>query len=204
MCWAPKDLHDGSMYPYVYDSTLPQHRLNNDQAPRPAQNEYPVWYFLTGTLERKDKLQALLKLEEAPELRLASITSLIEARERQCTALVEPHPLQRFKKRDLIFGSAYLVKNKAEEEAMRYFKTCFFEIKRTKIRLHARTQSDESEHVDGLVFVFSCWEQQLMEMAAWPIAQMPNGVGSMRSSPAFIPKPAMETRPKPYRRYSLN
>ncbi|KAF2134178.1 hypothetical protein P153DRAFT_353365 [Dothidotthia symphoricarpi CBS 119687] len=204
LCWAGKDLHDGSMYPYVYESTLPQHRLNEGKTPRPSQNEYPVWYFLTGTLARADKLQRLLKLDVEPETKLASITSLREASERQCKALVELPLYDSSHAHHHTTGTAYLVKNEREEEAMRYFKTSFFQVKRTKIRLHARTDSDEPEHVDGLVFALVGSQEILREMVSWPIAQMPNGVGSMRRTPAFIPEPAMPHRPKPYRRYPID
>lgn len=40
---APKSLHDASKFPYVYEATLPQHRLERDGVPKPRQDQYPVW-----------------------------------------------------------------------------------------------------------------------------------------------------------------
>ncbi|MCJ1395919.1 hypothetical protein MMC18_008805 [Xylographa bjoerkii] len=58
------------------DATLPQHRPGSACAPcLPAQNQYPVWYFLYGTLADPSVLAAQLDLPEdkAPVLREARV-----------------------------------------------------------------------------------------------------------------------------------
>ncbi|KAF5635963.1 hypothetical protein F52700_5276 [Fusarium sp. NRRL 52700] len=49
---ARKSLSPHSLHPTLgIDSTLPHHRLQHlHDEPRPAQNEYPVWYFVYGDL----------------------------------------------------------------------------------------------------------------------------------------------------------
>jgi hypothetical protein len=46
------------------DATLPYHRLSTP--PKPLQNEYPVPYFLYGTLTELQKLMEKLELDEKP------------------------------------------------------------------------------------------------------------------------------------------
>ncbi|MCJ1311249.1 hypothetical protein MMC25_004920 [Agyrium rufum] len=47
------------------ESTLPQHRLSSaGEVPRPAQDEYPVWYFFYGNLAKKEILSRRLGVAE--------------------------------------------------------------------------------------------------------------------------------------------
>lgn len=59
---AHKELSANSMYPTLgIDPTLPQHRpsCQTDNL-QPAQDDYPIWYFLYGTLAQSDILCELL------------------------------------------------------------------------------------------------------------------------------------------------
>ncbi|GFP55920.1 hypothetical protein TASIC1_0006009000 [Trichoderma asperellum] len=75
---ASKDLSSTSLYPTLgVDTTLPQFRLGNNQlennissktfsSARPAQDEYPVWYFFYGTLANAGVLCRITGAGEQP------------------------------------------------------------------------------------------------------------------------------------------
>ncbi|KAJ9424416.1 hypothetical protein QL093DRAFT_2078216 [Fusarium oxysporum] len=71
---APKDLSSTSFHPTLgLDTTLPQYRLGSDEIPRPAQKEYPVWYFFYGTLADPSVLTKLLGSDSQAEYYAAKI-----------------------------------------------------------------------------------------------------------------------------------
>ncbi|CAO2649077.1 Nn.00g100260.m01.CDS01 [Neocucurbitaria sp. VM-36] len=197
---ALKSLHDGSRAPYIYDPTLPQFRLLYEQLPRPLHHEYPVWYFLTGQISRGDKLMRLLKLDQLPEMRYASINGLVEVQERQCRALVEPGRHQSWWGQDHCVGWAYRVKNEVEERRLRLFKTDFFTVVRCKILMSAKGRSGFQTEVEGLTFVFSGGEDMFRYMNSLPIASIPGSNGwrrrqktSQRLAPISVPLKASST-----------
>jgi hypothetical protein len=89
MHWAIKSLDDRSWtaYRHTDSATPPEFRSNHIPPPRPSQNEYPVWYFLTGSLSKLAYLARLLKLEEGVHFSQAWATGLVEVKERQCMAI---------------------------------------------------------------------------------------------------------------------
>jgi len=51
------------------DPTVPQSRLDDqNDIPRPLQDEYPVWYFFCGTLSDSEVLKHQLNLDTEPSL----------------------------------------------------------------------------------------------------------------------------------------
>jgi hypothetical protein len=151
--WANKNLHETSRQPYVHDATLPQHRLNEDEVPRPLEDEYPVWYFLTGQIARPEKLQALWKLDKPPLKRSAHVhglTTLLYGNDR---ATVESYKKNKNWDMDQSVGAAYLVVDRLAEERLRYFKTNHFKVIRCKIALHPIYKHGRTHEVSGLTFV---------------------------------------------------
>jgi len=155
MCPALKSLSDDSHAPRSYSTILPQYRLNPGEVPRPLQNEYPVWYFLTGELARPGHLGHLLKLDDMPDLRPATIQGL-----KQLTGVNGPLlavPTEQHTRADQYIrdGWAYCVKTEAEETAMRYFKTSMFTIIRCRITLSKGDFVTPSSEVEGLAFIYT-------------------------------------------------
>ncbi|KAF1845915.1 uncharacterized protein K460DRAFT_406145 [Cucurbitaria berberidis CBS 394.84] len=180
MCWALKNLHDESRTPYICEPTLPQFRLPDDQPPRPLQNEYPVWYFLTGGLSRAEKLMQLLQLDKEPDLRIASVKGLVQVHERQCSALMSPTRQQAWWGQDSCVGMAYRVQTEEEERRIRYFKTSYVSVIRCKITLSAKGTFGRPTEVDGLTFVCSAGVNKFRYMNSWPIRAVPGSIGCGR------------------------
>lgn len=125
---APKELHDTSKYPYVYEPTLPQHRLNEGEVARPLQNEYPVWYFLMSPVDDEHVLQYLLKHSEPPYTRDAKVRGFTTAQGLHCGGLFYSTVEEDYEGANESRGIAYLVMNKLEEDRLRYFHTDLFKV----------------------------------------------------------------------------
>ncbi|KAI0179706.1 hypothetical protein GGR52DRAFT_568473 [Hypoxylon sp. FL1284] len=106
-----------SMPPGI-DSTMPQHRLQSDEAAALAQDEYPVWYLFDGTLVDKEFLARVLQRDEVP----AADLLLAEVRGGRLTTwggkyhvMVHADP-----KGPPAVGSAYLIQIREDEDALRF------------------------------------------------------------------------------------
>ncbi|KAK0734041.1 hypothetical protein B0T26DRAFT_745998 [Lasiosphaeria miniovina] len=113
------------------DATLPQHRTRSppDPALRPAQGEYPVWYFFYGTLADPNVLRQLLELDREPTYRPAKIHG----------GLLE----------------AWAGKYRALEEALCRYETDQYEVVRCEIEMErAQEEEEEEETIRGLTFRF--------------------------------------------------
>jgi hypothetical protein len=128
LAWADKSLHDASRFPYNYDATLPQHRLNEGQVARPQQDDYPVWYFLVGPIEDDERLAALLEHDHETTTRSAQVKGLTTVSGAHCKGLVESYVGDDRDRTDTSFGRAYLVQDKVEEDRLRYFQTSLFKV----------------------------------------------------------------------------
>jgi hypothetical protein len=178
LAWADKDFHKISMQPYVYDTTLPQHRLGEGEVARPLNDEYPVWYFLTGQIAHPEKLQALWKLNTPPHKRSAHVNGLMSIIYRNDRATVESYKNAKNRSMDQTVGSAYLVMNRLAEERLRYFKTHYFQVVRCKIALHTVHKHGRIHEVNGLTFVPSHGEEALQSVpCAMPRECMLDGKG---------------------------
>jgi len=130
------------------DTSLPQHRLNLGEKPSPAQDEYPVWYFLYGTLTDPVILTRLIggnESETASQYRPAKIQrGRVTTWGGKYNALVgapaNSPPVQ---------GSAFLVKTPAQEDALRCYETDKYEVARCEIEM-----LDDGTAVKGLTFRF--------------------------------------------------
>lgn len=152
LSWAAKDLHDASKFPYIYDTTLPQYRPN-EALPGPRQEDYPVWYFLTGPITKPNKLQTLLKRNFEPYKHCAVVHGLVTLRRHVFEATVETDYHEEYAVLGPSVGTAYLIKSKEEEDRLRYFKTDNFTVARCKITLCPIHESGQPHEVDGLTFV---------------------------------------------------
>ncbi|KAH7207723.1 hypothetical protein BKA60DRAFT_525900 [Fusarium oxysporum] len=116
---APKDLSSTSFHPTLgLDTTLPQYQLGSDEIPRPAQNEYPVWYFFYGTLADPSVLAKLLGSDFRPQYCAAKIHGgALKSWGRYNTLVDDPS------RTNLAHGKALLVQTREEEECLRAYET---------------------------------------------------------------------------------
>lgn len=154
---ASKDLSSTSLYPTLgVDSTLPQFRLDNNPLEinstsdsfslvRPAQNEYPVWYFFYGTLADPRILSRITGLDEEQnpiEYKRASVLrGRLRALNEKYLALVDADEYSK------VDGWAYQVKNQNEEDSLRVYETGVYEVVRCTVKLMY-----EEVMVQGLTF----------------------------------------------------
>lgn len=138
---AHKELSVNSIYPTLgIDSTMPQHRLqNHTDNPQPTQSEYPVCYFLYGTLAQTEVLSDLLGID--PVYHDAKISRGVLGSWGNYKALLDD-PSQR----NTVHGKAFLVTCKEDEEALCLYETEAYEIVRCRIEI------DEGGFIDGLTF----------------------------------------------------
>jgi hypothetical protein len=146
---ASKDLDPHSISPTLgTDSTLPQHRPVDDDDPklRPAQDEYPVWFYLYGTLTDAEVLRKHLSLEMTLELIPAILHEgrLRTWGNRRYKSLVDDSCSER----SAIDGKAFLIQNWEQEDALCFYETDKYEVVRCEIHLNTGTK------VRGLTFRF--------------------------------------------------
>ncbi|KAF3800388.1 hypothetical protein GCG54_00002421 [Colletotrichum gloeosporioides] len=145
---ADKDLFKTSIYPTLgCDATFPQNRItgDDDQRLRPAQDEYPVWYFFYGTLADPAVLREQLGVE--PDYREASIKGgVLKMWGGKYKALVDTPD----GKAPPVKGKAFLVKDKEMEDTLRTYETDKYEVTRCLIEM-----ADSVEEVRGLTFRFA-------------------------------------------------
>ena len=129
---ARKDFSYTSAYPTLeVDTTLPHHRLHGGVVFRPAQNEYPVWYFFYGTLGDPRVLSRVLDLAEEPALELAStVGGAVKTWAGKYRALVDGSDTARVK------GWAYRVETEGIEDALRFYETEKYEVVRCIIEMN--------------------------------------------------------------------
>jgi hypothetical protein len=171
--WAHKDLYDTSTVPCVHDTTLPQSKLNQtERCPQPLQDDYPVWYFLTGQIAHPEHMKALWQLSKKPYHRHATVEGLtsIRYKHRETSeqrlepwesaknygsgeALVISSPNDKLLHGNKAVGLAYLVGDKLSEDRLRYFKTSLFRVDRCRITLSPISRYGQAHEVDGLTFV---------------------------------------------------
>lgn len=136
---ARKDFCAHSLYPTLgCDTTLPQHRLSASciigsaavPPPRPAQDEYPVWYFFYGTLASTQKLRELLHhVDGSPE----EAYELYPARVSRARITHWGHYLGVKDGDGSVRGSAFLVRTKAQEQVLMSYETSAYEVARCDI-----------------------------------------------------------------------
>lgn len=127
---AKKDLCEHSQAPTLsLNSTLPHHRLNNGQTPLPLQQQYPVWYFFYGTLRDPEILTQHLALAYQPTLIPARIQGgQIKTWAGKYKALVDaPDSMTE------VYGSAFLVQDREQEDSLRFYETDKYEVVRCRI-----------------------------------------------------------------------
>jgi hypothetical protein len=115
--------------------------LGRRLATMPRQEEYPVPYFLYGTLADSDRLKEMLGLDEDPGLIIAIVRGgkVVMWRGEKC-ALVDSC------RTDVVLGEAYVVRSKEEEDALRRCMGVDYEVVRCRITT--------GEEVPGLTFRF--------------------------------------------------
>ncbi|KAI1322545.1 hypothetical protein F5Y16DRAFT_386211 [Xylariaceae sp. FL0255] len=151
---AEKDLSATSHFPTLgIDTTMPQNRLDKAH-PRPGQDEYPVWYFFYGTLAEQDTLSRLLQRGggiDASELPPAYIFGGKTTTLGRYRALVHGDMND-----EPVIGSAFLVKSREEEDALRYYETELYTVVRCGIHILLGDGSGKNgtySEVHGLTFM---------------------------------------------------
>ncbi|RMJ04769.1 hypothetical protein CDV36_014559 [Fusarium kuroshium] len=140
---ARKSLSDTSRYPTLgIDTTMPQHRLQTAQ-PRPKQNEYPVWYFVYGTLAESHVVARLLG--RRPTYYTAWIYGGRLKDWGLYKALVDDSDGNA-----VVSGKAFQITAKSEEECLQVYETDNYEVVRVGISI----QGKAGLTVDGLTFKF--------------------------------------------------
>ncbi|KAK5240470.1 hypothetical protein LTR40_011694 [Exophiala xenobiotica] len=125
------------------DLALPQHRSDDTTfEPAPLPDQYPVWYFFYGTLADPDVLSQHLNLETAPSYIPAHVVG-----GQIRTALVDAPGTE-------VYGSAFLVESRDQEDALRIYETDKYEV----VRCHITMQTGV---VCGLTFRFDGAESEL-------------------------------------------
>ncbi|KAL7941551.1 hypothetical protein V8C42DRAFT_178031 [Trichoderma barbatum] len=138
---ARKALCSTSFYPTLgIDTTLPQFRPDCSDSTsslsyvRPAQDEYPVWYFFYGTLADANILAHVIGVGEGEE------TAIEYKRARICrgrlstwggrySALVDADECST------VDGWAYQVNNQSQEDLLRVYETGRYEVVRCTMEL---------------------------------------------------------------------
>ncbi|KAF2034587.1 hypothetical protein EK21DRAFT_85180 [Setomelanomma holmii] len=149
---ARKQLLDGSRNPCLPDPTLPQHRLDQNEIPRPLQDELPVWYFLTGHMTHPYVLRALLRLDHEPPLRHATVHGLWTDPDHDTEVAWACESQKIDYMATSTEGVAYLVTDKLTEGRLRYLKSNLYEVRRCKIVLHTLFAGGQEQEVAGLTF----------------------------------------------------
>ncbi|KAI1771528.1 hypothetical protein F4818DRAFT_454649 [Hypoxylon cercidicola] len=148
---AEKNLSPICCHPTLgIDSTMPQYRLQNKTA-APAQNEYPVWYFFYGTLADQEVLGRVLQRDDisAADLQPAQVRGgRLTTWAGKYRAMVHADP-----ETPPVAGSAFLVKTREEEDALRFYETERYAVVRCRIELIAG-ELGSSGGMDGLTFLF--------------------------------------------------
>lgn len=155
---ASKNLSSTSLYPTLgVDTILPQFRLDNSHLEsnssssslslvRPAQDEYPVWYFFYGTLADANILSRIIGPSEEQntiEYKHARIwRGRLSTLGEKYLALVDADEHSK------VDGWAYQVKNQNEEDSLRVYETGKYEVVRCTIEL----MDGEGAFIHGLTF----------------------------------------------------
>ncbi|KAF5683821.1 hypothetical protein FDENT_7000 [Fusarium denticulatum] len=128
---ARKDLSPISLHPTLgIESTLPHRRLQHLHGePRPAQNEYLVWYFASGDLAEEDILFELLGCKPRLEPKALAIGGLLRRRGQSWAMINDPDG------RRCMSWMALLVETKAQEDMLRVYQTDAYEVVRCPIGL---------------------------------------------------------------------
>ncbi|KAF2483289.1 hypothetical protein BDY17DRAFT_310330 [Neohortaea acidophila] len=118
------------------DATLPQYRFTTvETSPRPAQAEYPVWYFFYGTLASQQTLHSLLQHLDGDDYDLANY-ELRPARVAGAKLTIWGNKYKALvdgNEEDVVEGWAFLVKSELHEEALRSYETSAYEVVRCRI-----------------------------------------------------------------------
>lgn len=132
---AAKDLSASCLCPKLgIDFTLPQFKPHDAKsmlphAMIPQQHDYPVWYFFYGTLGEPDRLTRLLDLAEPPTLDEAYVRGGgVKTWADTYRALVDGD------RTDKVYGWAYLIHSKEQEDALRLYETDAYEVVRCTIQ----------------------------------------------------------------------
>lgn len=149
---ASKDLSATSSHPTLgVDATLPQFRPDNSSSfsPRPAQDEYPVWYFFYGTLADAGVLSRVV-VGPGDEKAAADICyKRARVRRGRLTCLGEKYlALVDADEGSVVDGWAYQVKDRAEEDSLRVYETGMYEV----VRCTVEVMGEKEGVVHGLTF----------------------------------------------------
>jgi hypothetical protein len=141
-----------------------------------------VWYFLTGSLAKAANLRSLLRLDQDPDLRIATVEDVCHIKLGKFNALTESYRDPMWTSTEETQGVAYPVKNEKEEQAMRLFKTDFFAALRCKIKLRSPDGHGYESEINGLTLILLGSWPTLQKMALPSISMYSGAVGSKRAA----------------------
>jgi hypothetical protein len=131
---ARKTLSPDSAYPTLgYDTTLPHHRppFTSRSKYRPAQDQYPVWYFFYGTLANASLLDELFG--SPPEEAHVLVQAWIRGGEIRTWGSKYKALVDSTGHGSHVAGWAYKVVSKEQEDALCMYETAKYEVVRTMI-----------------------------------------------------------------------
>ena len=151
--YARKDLCTNSTAPFLgKETTLPQFRLaHTDNIPRPAQNEYPVWYFSYGTLSDPDVLHRVFSHLDKPSTHGKLVPARVRGGKLKTWGAGKYRALVDGLGKEVVEGTAFLVRDKEHEDALCLYETGSYEVARCDIEMLEPARSDV---VQGCVFRF--------------------------------------------------
>ncbi|GKZ26587.1 hypothetical protein AbraIFM66951_002814 [Aspergillus brasiliensis] len=137
------------VYPTKQPPSAPSDTLSQQDNPT-----YPIYYFFYGTLTSPTQVKRILDLPEEPHLRKAEVTGYAIAKWGDYPALINGN------QRQVITGSAYLVKSKEEARKLASYETNAYEVADCIIFFKDEQEPDKA---GGKVFVYAGDAQALLE-----------------------------------------
>jgi hypothetical protein len=134
---APKGFSSVSFAPKIgLESTLPQHRLQSPaRTPRPAQDEYPVWYFFYGTLAGTDLLRDLLSELDGEDTTFNLLPATIRGGMLKTVGCGRYKGLVNGSSDSIVHGHAFLVQSKEHEDVLCVYESRAYEVVRCEITM---------------------------------------------------------------------
>ncbi|KAK3051655.1 hypothetical protein LTR09_007310 [Extremus antarcticus] len=148
---APKDFWTRSIPLKIgMDTALPQHRLTNlTTPPRPAHDEYPVWYFFYGTLADAAILRRLFSELDDETTTYELYPAAIRGGTLKTASGGRYKALLNGADQDAVDGHAFLVRSKEHEDALCVYETRAYEVVRCDISI-----AGQEDMVPGCTFRF--------------------------------------------------
>lgn len=145
---------DLSPYEMKLESAPSDYLTNLEGAAHDLPPEYPVHYFLYGTLKAPTTLQRILDLPEEPKLRNAQILGYALAKWGDYPALINGETGQ------VVEGQVYLVQTEEQAKKLAYYETNAYKVSACRVFF---TDNGSPAAVSGRTFMYAGDEKALLE-----------------------------------------